>query len=115
MQKTRKIYNGIDELNREPDFVWRDPSSDRVLSFWFDESIVKSLDLDYQDNPIYELYYFRRVEKKRGPRYQYNTEEFGWTSLTGCWITSYANQVIQEIEQARIRWMATKALEEALK
>ena len=94
------------EPNREPDFVYHDNTYNDDLSFWFDESIV-------MERSVY--YRFRRVEKKTGPRYQYDSKDFGWTSLTGCWITSYANQVIHEIEQARIRWMATKALEESLK
>ena len=112
---TKKVYNGIVEPTREPDFIFHETIGSHIFSFWFSESIVKYSDTDHTNNWYFICYHFKRVEKKTGPRYQHRTEEFGWTSLTGCWITSYANQVIYEIEQARIRWMATKALEESLK
>lgn len=111
----RKIYNGVIEPDREPDFIWRDDIKYRSFSFWFDESIVKYTIINFHARPIYSFYNFRRIEKKTGPRYQYNSKDFGWTSLTGVWITSYANKVIREIEQARNRWIAAKALEEVLK
>lgn len=111
----RKIYNGVIEPDREPDFIWRDGIECRSFSFWFDESIVKYVNIDFHARYYCEYFYLKRIEKKRGPRYYYRCKEFDWTSLTGCWITSYANKVINEIEQARNRWMAAKALEEALK
>jgi hypothetical protein len=121
---TRKVYTGVVRPNRDPDYVFSiEPSTtEKKFLFWFDEEIIGR---EYTPNwiankpnteniVITDTYYFFRVCKVK-VRYRYKEVNGRSYSLTGDWVTSYADKVVASIEKAYLNWMATKAIEEEIK